>query len=98
MAKILKPFYRLQKERNESFLKVLFNTGGMATTRLVGDLASFFLFILFSRRFGPAGIGQYAYGFAISGLLFSAVSSVSRENRLNPLGGCFAMIIYLWCD
>lgn len=57
-----------------SFLAVIANAGWMAGGRFAGDLLTLLLFILFSRSFGPEGVGQYAYGFAIAGLLYWTVN------------------------
>jgi len=38
--------------------------------RISGDLLSLLLFILISRKFGPAGIGIYSYAFAVTGFVF----------------------------
>ncbi|MEJ2237992.1 MAG: oligosaccharide flippase family protein [Gemmatimonadales bacterium] len=45
-------------------------TGG----RLTAHFANFALFVLLSRFFGPDGLGQYAVGMALGGLLYAAVS------------------------
>jgi O-antigen/teichoic acid export membrane protein len=38
--------------------------------RLTGDVLNLLLFILISRRFGPAGAGAYSYGFAVATFAF----------------------------
>jgi O-antigen/teichoic acid export membrane protein len=38
--------------------------------RLSGDVLNLLLFVLISRRFGPAGAGAYSYGFAIATFAF----------------------------
>ncbi len=38
--------------------------------RLAGDVLNLLLFVLISRRFGPAGAGAYSYGFAIATFAF----------------------------
>jgi O-antigen/teichoic acid export membrane protein len=40
-------------------------------SRVAADLLNFLLFIVISRRFGPAGVGVYAYGFAIAGFVYA---------------------------
>lgn len=50
----------------KSPLGILRNAGWLTGTRLTGDLLSFGLFVVLSRYFGPAGIGAFAYGFAIA--------------------------------
>ncbi|HEY9515395.1 MAG TPA: oligosaccharide flippase family protein [Gemmatimonadaceae bacterium] len=50
----------------KSPLGILRNAGWLTGTRLAGDFLSFGLFVVLSRYFGPSGIGQFAYGFAIA--------------------------------
>lgn len=38
--------------------------------RLTGDVINLLLFVLISRRFGPAGAGAYSYGFAVATFAF----------------------------
>lgn len=38
--------------------------------RLTGDVVNLLLFVLISRRFGPAGAGAYSYGFAVATFAF----------------------------
>jgi O-antigen/teichoic acid export membrane protein len=38
--------------------------------RVIGDFLNLLLFILISRKFGPAGVGAYSYGFAVTGFVF----------------------------
>jgi len=38
--------------------------------RLTGDVLNLLLFVLISRRFGPAGAGAYSYGFAVATFAF----------------------------
>src|SRR5690348_15591118 len=54
------------KPHHRSPLVILRNAGWLTIGRLIGDGVSFGLFIVLSRYFGPAGIGQFAYGFAIA--------------------------------
>ena len=49
---------------------ILSNASWLTFGRLAGDVLGFLLFVVLSRRFGPAGIGQYAYGFAVSGFVY----------------------------
>src|SRR5829696_3830923 len=42
--------------------------------RVSADLLSFALFLVISRRLGPEGVGIYAYGFAVAGLVYSATT------------------------
>src|SRR5690606_27859731 len=38
------------------------------------DLLNFLLFLVVSRRFGPEGMGEYGYGFALAGLVYYAAT------------------------
>jgi O-antigen/teichoic acid export membrane protein len=38
--------------------------------RVVGDFLNLLFFVLISRQFGPAGVGVYSYGFAVTGFVF----------------------------
>jgi glycosyltransferase involved in cell wall biosynthesis/O-antigen/teichoic acid export membrane protein len=42
--------------------------------RIGADLLNFVLFLVVTNAFGPAGIGVYAYGFAIAGLIYAATT------------------------
>lgn len=42
------------------------NTGWLTGGQLAGDAASFIFFILLSRRFGPEGVGIYAFAVAVA--------------------------------
>ena len=42
----------------------------LVACRIAGDLLSMMLFVVISRRFGPAGIGTYSYGFAVTVFIF----------------------------
>lgn len=53
---------------------MLKNAGSLTIARLTGDGLSFLLFIVLSRRFGPEGIGHYAFGMAIAGLAYALVN------------------------
>lgn len=50
-------------------MKVLKNAFWLATGRIAADLASFGLFTVVSRVFGPSGTGEWAYAFAIGNLV-----------------------------
>ncbi len=54
-------------------ITTLWNAGWLTGSRLAGDALSLLLFIVLSRAFGAAGIGQYAYGIAIAGLVYVGV-------------------------
>lgn len=42
--------------------------------RVLADLLNFALFLVVSRRFGPEGMGVYAYGFAIASFVYAAIT------------------------
>jgi O-antigen/teichoic acid export membrane protein len=42
----------------------------LTTCRLTGDVLNLLLFVLISRRFGPAGVGAYSYAFAVATFAF----------------------------
>jgi len=42
----------------------------LTACRLTGDVLNLLLFVLISRRFGPAGAGAYSYGFAVATFAF----------------------------
>ena len=44
------------------------NTGWLTGGQLAGDVASFLFFILLSRRFGPEGVGVYAFAVAVASI------------------------------
>ncbi|HWG75611.1 MAG TPA: polysaccharide biosynthesis C-terminal domain-containing protein [Steroidobacteraceae bacterium] len=54
------------------------NAVSLLICRLSGDSLNLLFFILISRAFGPAGIGIYAYGFAV-GTLFYALGCLGIE-------------------
>lgn len=58
----------------DAFLGILSNASWLTIARLGGDLSSALLFVVISRRFGVAGTGQYAYGFAIANLAMAVVN------------------------
>lgn len=47
-------------------VRVLQNVGWLTGGRLAADLTAFIFFVLLSRRFGPEGVGDYAFGLAIA--------------------------------
>ncbi len=53
---------------------ILINAGWLTVSRLSLDLVNLVLFVVLSRRFGPAGIGQYAYGFSVAMILAAVVN------------------------
>ena len=50
------------------------NAAWLLGGRLGADALNFVLFIVITRRFGPEGMGLYAYGVAIAGLVYSATT------------------------
>jgi O-antigen/teichoic acid export membrane protein len=42
--------------------------------RIGADLLNFLLFLVVSRRFGPEGMGEFGYGFALAGLVYYAAT------------------------
>jgi O-antigen/teichoic acid export membrane protein len=46
------------------------NAAWLTGCRLTGDVLNLLLFVLISRRFGPAGAGAYSYGFAVATFAF----------------------------
>ncbi|MFC4308274.1 oligosaccharide flippase family protein [Steroidobacter flavus] len=50
------------------------NAFAMLACRIGADLLNFLLFLVVSRRFGPEGMGEYGYGFALAGLVYYAAT------------------------
>jgi O-antigen/teichoic acid export membrane protein len=50
------------------------NAFALLGCRLGADLLNFLLFLVVSRRFGPEGMGEYGYGFALAGLVYYAAT------------------------
>lgn len=88
---------------------LLSNAGWLTFGRLAGDVLGFVLFVALSRRFGPAGIGKYAYGFAVSGFVYVAAilgmedfgvrefSRLPRDGRRRLLGQLLVTQCVLLC-
>jgi O-antigen/teichoic acid export membrane protein len=55
------------------------NAAWLLGCRVAADLLNFVLFLIVSRQFGPAGMGEYAYGFAIAGFAY-ATSTLGIED------------------
>jgi O-antigen/teichoic acid export membrane protein len=55
------------------------NAAWLVGCRIGADLMSFALFLVVSRRFGPDGLGVYAYGFAIAGVIYALTTSGIEE-------------------
>ena len=56
------------------FLKVKINAISLIFCRVGSDFLSLLLFVGISRHFGPAGVGEFSYGFAIATLVFVIAS------------------------
>lgn len=50
------------------------NAFALLACRIGADLLNFLLFLVVSRRFGPEGMGEYGYGFALAGLVYYAAT------------------------
>ena len=50
------------------------NAFALLACRVGADLLNFLLFLVVSRRFGPEGMGEYGYGFALAGLVYYAAT------------------------
>jgi O-antigen/teichoic acid export membrane protein len=50
------------------------NALALLACRIGADLLNFLLFLVVSRRFGPEGMGEYGYGFALAGLVYYAAT------------------------
>ncbi|HEY0942804.1 MAG TPA: oligosaccharide flippase family protein [Steroidobacter sp.] len=50
------------------------NALALLLCRVGADLLNFLLFLVVSRRFGPEGMGEYGYGFALAGLVYYAAT------------------------
>ncbi|MEP6546159.1 MAG: polysaccharide biosynthesis C-terminal domain-containing protein [Gammaproteobacteria bacterium] len=51
-------------------MKLTNNAAWLIGCRVSGDLLNLLLFVIISRHLGPAGIGAYSYGFAVSTFVF----------------------------
>jgi|GEM_PF-1547272 len=59
-------------------LKLTTNATWLFGCRLGGDLLNLLLFVVISRNLGPAGMGAYAYGFAVATFVF-VIGSIGIE-------------------
>lgn len=50
------------------------NAVALLACRIGADLLNFLLFLVVSRRFGPEGMGEYGYAFALAGLVYYAAT------------------------
>lgn len=50
------------------------NALALLACRIGADLLNFVLFLVVSRRFGPEGMGEYGYAFALAGLVYYAAT------------------------
>lgn len=55
-------------------LRILQNVGWLTSGQILGDITSFMFFILLANRFGPEGVGIYAYSVAIASVGRTIVS------------------------
>lgn len=67
---------------------MLTNAGWLTSARLGGDLLQFFQFVIFSRYFGPDGIGQYALGLAITGFVYASISLGLEDYAIRECARC----------
>jgi O-antigen/teichoic acid export membrane protein len=56
-----------QGRKNLNFSRILKNFGFLTFGKLSGDIFTFVLFVLISRKFGQEGIGQYSFAMAFTG-------------------------------
>ncbi len=63
----------LQGRKSLNFSRILKNFGFLTVGKLSGDIFTFMLFVLISRKFGQDGIGQYSFAMAFTGF-FMVVS------------------------
>ncbi|MFL6577226.1 MAG: glycosyltransferase, partial [Povalibacter sp.] len=54
--------------------RVRANASWLLGCRITADLLNFVLFVIVTNLFGPAGMGVYAYGFAIAGFVYAATT------------------------
>lgn len=66
------------------------NASWLLACRIGADLINFVLFLIVSRTFGPPGMGVYAYGFAIAGLVYSATTLGIDEYGIREYARCAA--------
>lgn len=74
-----------RRPAQESLAGLVRNAGWLTGGRLITDLTSLLLFIVISRNYGIAGIGQYAYGFAVAGLAASFMSLGIEDYAIREL-------------
>lgn len=54
--------------------RIIANAGWLTGGRLAGDLLGLVFFVFLARNYGPEGLGQYAYGLGIAGLVYAGVN------------------------
>lgn len=54
--------------------RIIANAGWLTGGRLVGDLLGLVFFVVLARNYGPEGLGQYAYGLGIAGLVYAGIN------------------------
>jgi O-antigen/teichoic acid export membrane protein len=73
-------------------LKITTNAIGLIGCRVGADFLSLVLFVVISRHFGPVGIGEFSYGFAVATLVFVIASlgldgyGVRQYSQVEPAG------------
>jgi O-antigen/teichoic acid export membrane protein len=68
-----------KKRVDDLFSRSLSNASWLTGARLFGDISGLVLFVVFARRFGPEGIGVYAFALAIGQFVFSATNMGSED-------------------
>jgi O-antigen/teichoic acid export membrane protein len=69
-------------------MRILTNAVWLSLFRIGADLAGFVLFVSISRNFGPSGIGQYSYAFALASLVaFAAGAGIDEFGTLQYVRG-----------
>jgi len=66
-------------------LKTLKNAFWLSSGRVLADLSSVVFFTVLSRALGPAGVGEYSYGFAFGNLIGLAACSGYEEYGIREL-------------
>jgi len=78
--------------RRGSIWRAASNAAWLVGARITGDAVNVILMVVLARRFGPAGYGQYAYGFAVATFVYYFLNpsldqfAVRECTRLPPEG------------
>ena len=64
------------------------NAVSLLACRVGADLLNFLLFLVVSRRFGPEGMGEYGYGFALASLVYYAATLGIDEYGIREYTRC----------